>query len=68
MVLLSVLSINPFILGIVFMCVYYLYFHPNVVQRRQIRVKEAAAARASQLQDEAKLSLERPVEVTVVNE
>lgn len=51
------------------MCIYYLYFHPNVVQRRQIRAKEAAASsRASQMMaaDEPRLD-GGPAEVTVVD-
>lgn len=35
-ILLCVLSIVPFILGIIFMVIYYQYFHPNITARRDL--------------------------------
>lgn len=35
-IFLCVLSIVPFILGIIFMVVYYQYFHPNITARRDL--------------------------------
>lgn len=35
-ILLCVLALVPFILGIIFMIIYYTKFHPNIVVRRQL--------------------------------
>lgn len=38
--ILCILSIVPFIVGIFFMILYYLWFHPNLVSRRIYHDKE----------------------------
>lgn len=35
-ILICVLAIVPFILGIVFMIIYYTKFHPNIIVRREV--------------------------------
>lgn len=38
--ILCILSIVPFIVGVFFMILYYLWFHPNLVSRRNCRERE----------------------------
>lgn len=48
---LCILAIVPFIVGIAFMILYYLWFHPNVVSRRkynkETELRSMAASKAS---------------------